>query len=237
MSAPTLDGAGVDVLPGRPQPAGSGDRVVSAGETLVSIAEETGHFWQTIWNDPANAALKEARADPNVLVPGDRLTIPPLRLGVQACATARVHRFRRKGIPVKVTFDVRADDGTVFKGKPYTLRVGTTVYEGATDDAGRVEHFVAASARTGVLHVELGEEGYPDFAEWTLDIGGLLPIESVAGMQNRLTALGYDAGDPDGVLDDTVRAAIEAFQADEGLEVTGSAGAETIDKLRQLYGY
>jgi Putative peptidoglycan binding domain len=218
-------------------PAGSGEHVVQPGETLVGIAEETGHFWQTLWDHPANAELKRVRREPNVLLPGDRLTIPPLETKTVRCATGRVHTFRRKGVPVKVTFQVLAPEGRAFAGKSYTLEVGRHSYSGTTDDNGRVEHFVMPAAKQGTLRVTLEEEGYPDVVEWTLEIGALQPVESVAGVRNRLNALGYEAGLTEGALDEQARAALRGFQEEQGLEVTGEADATTLEKLKQVYGY
>ncbi len=217
-------------------PVGQGDRVVEPGETLVSIAEETGHFWQTIWDDPANADLKAARGHANILLPGDRITIPKLRPKTVSCATGQVHRFRRRGVPTQVLFRVQAADGTPFPSRPYTLVVGSHTYAGSTDGDGRIEHFVVPSSRTGELTVDLGADHEPAYAQWTLQIGFLDPAASLAGAQGRLTSLGYHDGSEAGELGEATRAALARFQADQGLEPTGAADETTLERLKTAYG-
>jgi hypothetical protein len=50
-------------------------------------------------------------------------------------------------------------------------------------------------------------------------------------LQARLTAAGYDAGTPDGVIGTRTEAAIRAFQQDRGLEVTGQASPAILAAL------
>jgi hypothetical protein len=78
---------------------GEGEYVVGEHDCLSSIAKQTGRLWETIWNDPANTVLREARKDPNVLLTGDRVTIPPLRQRSEPGQTELRHRFVRVGQP------------------------------------------------------------------------------------------------------------------------------------------
>ena len=75
------------------------DHVVRDGECLASIAYEHGFFWETLWNLPENAKLKELRKEPTVLLAGDVVHIPDLRVQPHDRATGASHRFRRKGVP------------------------------------------------------------------------------------------------------------------------------------------
>ena len=56
------------------------EHMVVAGDCILSIAEENGFQWKTIWNHAANSKLKADRGDPNVLFPGDVVFVPDKRL-------------------------------------------------------------------------------------------------------------------------------------------------------------
>lgn len=215
---------------------GQGDYVVQSGDTLSSIAEAHGHFWQTLWNDPANAALKAARSNPEILQPGDRLTIQPIRVKTVRALTGRVHRFRRRGVPVRVIFAIWDQKGTPLSGKKYQLSVGSSAYEGTTDSEGLLKEWVAPAAKTGQLVVWPGMPELPETVEWTIRIGYLNPVESISGAQARLNNLRFDCGSEDGVLGPRTQAALQAFQAKHGLPPTGDYDAETCAKLKEVYG-
>ena len=53
---------------------------------MESIAFEQGFFWKALWDLAENAELKQRR-EPNVLLPGDRVTIPAIQLRQENVAT------------------------------------------------------------------------------------------------------------------------------------------------------
>jgi len=71
----------------------------------------------------------------------------------------------------------------------------------------------------------------PIRAAWPTDDPGLSRAER-REVQERLTALGHDIGNADGIIGSRTREAIKAFQASAGLEVTGRAGAKLLAALR-----
>lgn len=225
-----------DVL--KDTPIGQGGWTVEAGDSMASIADRTGHFWQTIWNDGANAELKKTRENPETLLPGDKVTVPPLREKQESRPVDLVHRFKRKGVPVKVVFTVaeQGPNGKVFAGKPYVLKVGTRRYEGRTDDKGGLEHWVVPSATTGLLSVEINEPDYPPQLRWTLAIGQVPPGNNLAGAQWRLKNLGYGPVKADGRDSGETQAALRAFQRDEGMTESGTADATTLSALVARHG-
>ncbi|WP_437827969.1 PGRP and LysM peptidoglycan-binding domain-containing protein [Sorangium sp. So ce1153] len=214
------------------RPAGSGDYIVVQGDTMSSIAERHGLFWETLWELPANAELKAAREDPEVLLPGDRVTLIPIRTKSAACETGRRHVFRRRGIPVRIRFALRDERGDPLSGERYTLTLGERRYEGRVGSDGIVEHWVMPTSGTGELTVFRGDGGAAPFARWPLRIGHLDPIESLSGLQARLNNLGFACGAVDSAMGPKTEAALRAFQTAAGLEPTGAVDDATIAALR-----
>jgi N-acetylmuramoyl-L-alanine amidase len=204
---------------------------VRQGDCTESIAFENGLFWETIWNDGRNAELKNERQSPNELLPGDRIFVPDKRKGEVSCATEQKHRFRRKGVPSKLKLVVQVDGEPIAK-TPYVIQVDGKTSDGTTDDKGRIELPIVPNARRAKLRVGEGE----DAIEYQLQLGHVDPIESLSGVQERLTNLGFACHGAGGILDEPTVAALEAFQAREGLEVTGEPDDTTREALVRLHG-
>jgi N-acetylmuramoyl-L-alanine amidase len=208
----------------------AGERIVESGDCIGSIAYESGFFWETIWNDPQNKALKEKRKNPNVLLPGDVVYVPDLRPREESVATEQLHRFRLKGVPAK--FHIRL----LLDGKPranvdYQLEIEGNTVTGKTTGNGEITRSIAPNAREGRLRVK-NKQGWD---EYILRLGGLDPAENVTGAQARLRNLGFDLGDEHGELGPLTTSALRQFQRWSGLEVTGRLDEATIGQLNEQH--
>ncbi len=207
---------------------GKGDHIVRQGECIESIAEAAGHFWQTLWDHPENAELKQER-DPNALMPGDRVFVPPLRAKEETLAVDQVHHFRRKGVPsrLRIVFRVLGEPRA---NAAYVLEVGSEQRHGTTDGDGLLDEPIPPNAwsATVIFDFETLKE-----RRYRFDVGGMDPAESVSGIQHRLRNQGYPVP-IDGRMDDGTRAAIRQFQRDMDIEVSGELDDDTRQKLGSL---
>jgi len=204
---------------------------VKQGECIESIAFEKGFFWETIWNDPANTEVKRIREDPNVLLAGDQLFIPDMRVKEVSGQTEQRHRFRRKGTPSKFSITLEDENDQPRANLPYVLDIDGQLFSGKTDADGRLEHVIPPNARQGILRVGPEE----DQEEYQLNLGSMDPVTEISGVQARLKNLGYDCGKIDGKLGPQTKEAISAFQAKHNLQVTGTPDDDTQLKLKEVH--
>lgn len=212
------------------QPVGQGRCVARAGDCVESIAYANGFFWETIWEHPDNAELKEARKNPNILVPGDRVAIPRQRREDDCQPVDQRHRYRRRGVPSRLRLRILSD-GKPRAGQPFRLDIDGTPVTGQTDPDGRIDVPIPPHARRGELTV-----GPPDDQErHELELGHIVPVSDIAGVQQRLSNLGFSCP-VDGAIGPDTEAAISDFQVKHELEETGQADAATLAKLEELHG-
>jgi N-acetylmuramoyl-L-alanine amidase len=199
--------------------------LVKQGDSMTSIADQYGFFWESIWNHDRNAELRRQRSNPNILLAGDRVFIPEKQPREENGDTGKVHTFRMKSIPARLTLRLCDEDGEPRAGVRYTLEVDGQKFTGETSADGIISHFIPPRAKKAHLRLEDEDE------EWDLDIGHVNPVNYVSGVQCRLKNLGFYQGDISGRLDDETRNAIRDFQAAHGLEITGEPDAATRDAL------
>jgi hypothetical protein len=201
---------------------------VQPGDCLASIAFANGFTPKTLWEHADNAPLREKRASPFVLVPGDEVEIPAVREKQMECATGKRHRFQRRAVPER--FRVRlCADGAPRKNVAYSLDVDGTPASGQTDGEGWLEHFIPPDARRAVVIVETEDER----EELRFELGHLQPVTTEDGVRGRLVAI---AGmNPRG--DATVlREALRSFQMAQKLPPTGELDDDTRARLVREYG-
>lgn len=201
---------------------------VNQGQDIASIAHESGHFPDKIWNHPQNAALKAKRKTPNQLMPGDEVFVPELELKYESKATDQVHKFKVKGTPHKFKLQLKRL-GQPRKNERYVLDIDGKQKEGTTDGDGALEEWVPGNAKGGKLILQGGKEVIP------IRLGDLNPVDEISGLQQRLNNLGFKCGSEDGELDDRTRAAVRKFQEANQLPATGEPDGATRAKLQQLH--
>ena len=102
---------------------------VKQGDHLSSIAKAYGFSdYETIWNDPNNAELKQLREDPNVLFPGDVVYIPDRELRVEARATEVRHKFVKHGKAIKIRLVLEDLFEKPIANAPCDLILGTETF-------------------------------------------------------------------------------------------------------------
>ncbi len=214
-------------------PVGCGEYVVQQGECFSSIAPRTGHLWETLWDHPANESLKKVRKDPNVLLPDDKLTIPPIRSKHEGGETEMRHRFVLKGEQTLLRLALR-DRGNPIANAHYVLKIEhKTPKKGQTDDAGMLEASIPSGAMSARLSVAVGDEK----RIYELHLGHIDPITEVRGVQARLNNLGFAVGQVDNILGSKTLGALNRFRSEVGLPGSRELDDATRTKLEQAHDY
>jgi len=201
---------------------------VEQGDCISSIAFEKGFFPDTIWNHQANAELKQKRKDPNVLLPGDVVTIPDKRLKIVDRPTGAMHRFRLKSVPKKLRVQITFNNKPM-GGAGYKIDIDGKKKEGKTDSGGWLTQPILPDAKIAKIVFENG-------LEYELNLGQLDPVDEAAGVQQRLYSLGFYRGEINQVMNEETVDALRVFQNTYGIEPTGVADAKTKAQLQKLTG-
>ena len=202
---------------------------VKQGECISSIAELYGFFPDTLWDDPANAELKEKRKNPNTLLQGDVVVIPDKQLGNESAATEEQHRFRKKGVPAKLVLYLRCGSKPR-SNETYKLNIDGSWTEGTTTEEGKIEIAIPPGAETGELYIGELQEKYP------LLFGYIDPVSEISGAQSRLRNMGLYDGVVNGVLDERTEKAIRLFQRTYEIPESGELDETTQSELKEVYG-
>jgi len=210
---------------------GNGEYRIKQGEDLATIAWQRGHDLNTIWNHADNAEVKEKRENPEILKPGDRIHIPDIEGKQESGGTEQRHSFRRKGAPPKLSMRFLLRDEPR-SDQPYRINVpGQEIIQGTLDGDGAMEQVLPFGVDKVTIYV-----GEPEFEErFELTMGGLDPVTELTGLQSRLLNLGY-ACPQNGELDEGTQGALNCFQTDHDLEVTGHPDDATRQAILDAHG-
>ncbi|MGC0772186.1 MAG: peptidoglycan-binding protein [Candidatus Acidiferrum sp.] len=210
-------------------PVGQGNYEVQPGECMESIACEHGFLWQTLWNLPANAELRDHRS-PSILLPGDQLTIPAIRLQQASCQTDQSNKFKLLGTHTRFRLRFLDDQQQPRSGVPYLLTIEGKTTSGTLDSQGSLNVPIPCDASKG--SVRLQTKPHPE--TYPLDFGHLDPDSSPTGIRGRLNNLGFSCAS-DGDWDDELRAAIQRFQLACNILATGKLDDQTHQALTQSH--
>ena len=204
--------------------------VVMEGEHLSAIALKHGfRSFIPIWNASENAKLRAVREDPHQLLPGDEVVVPdkqPAKPFVRKPGAS--YKFVVYVEKLKLRLEVVGLDGAPSVGTTGTLTINGIAGDVTTDGDGVITAAVPSDCTSATL--QLGE------AQYEIAVGALAPISESAGMAGRFTNLGYWYGDDDDANDtEALALAVELFQADHGLDITGNVDADIIQQLDQAH--
>jgi hypothetical protein len=202
--------------------------VIKIGDYVALLAYQFGFDADTVWNDPANDALRQLRPDPNVLCPTDILYIPDQndkQPAMQTLTTGQANNFvaNSQMVTVSVHFSsciCFACEGQPLKGEAYEVE-GASVDPGALDDDGNFTATIPTSTQEFTVKLTNRNEMY------TIKVGYLDPPATLTGAWQRLAMLGFtdsptlvsEDGYDDGITPD-VQYALWEFQWSNDIPMT-----------------
>jgi hypothetical protein len=211
------------------------EHTVQQGEHISTLAKKYGFYdYNTIWNDPTNQDLQSDRDNPNVLFPGDVVTIPDKKPKAEDRPTAQSHTFQVKSKVLKLRIAIKSYFDEVIANTKCVLEIQGKPFTEQTDANGLVEAVCDPLATEGKLVIR--------GSELEVQIGSLDPVDKPSGQVARLNNLGYGAGPIDAPDQDLLQSAIEEFQADQNIRngpggrVTGVCDDTTQARLKKVHG-
>jgi N-acetylmuramoyl-L-alanine amidase len=212
------------------------NHTVKQGEYLSGIAQQYDFTdYHTIWDHDENAALKQKRQNPNVLLPGAQLYIPDVASKEVEGATTQRHRFQVQKQPLRLRLVLEDLYEEPIAHAVCEIRVENQVFSLTTDDQGRIEQIIPVTAERATLVIKDPQTPLQDLVI-PVKIGYLNPVQEVSGQKARLNNLGYYPGPLDQMDERLFRSAVEEFQCDHGLTVDGICGPITQAKLKEVHG-
>ena len=204
---------------------------VKQGDCISSIAAATGFTPNSLWNHPQNANLKAARQDLNILMPGDPVFIPDKQLRIELRSTNARHKFVKKSVTefLSLRFLKKQEPRA---GERYIISVDGQILSGELDSDGSC--IVPIPPRSKKATVTLGDPNNNDV--YNLLLGNLDPHDEIAGVEKRLSNLGYLRTALTGRETPELKDAVRAFQVDQALDIENGLDETTLLRLQAVHG-
>ena len=203
---------------------------VEQGDHISKIAEKHHFFdYNIIWDDGANAAIKAKRDNPHVLNPGDVVVIPDKTEKKETRPTTKMHVFKVKRQKLQLWIEVHNYDDEVAANADMVFKVEGAEKALKLGASGTVYKPIKVSDGEGHLKVEALN------IDTAMKIGYLDPVEEPTGQHARLNNLGYNAGTVGNPDPEQLKSAVEEFQCDNSLPLTGECDAATRAKLKEIH--
>jgi hypothetical protein len=182
--------------------------VIKQGDYLSLLAHKLGFDADAVWNDPANAELRQLRPNPNILWPTDILYIPaqidkpPV---THTLVTGQMNSFVAGDAPT-VNIDLTFGDAKL-ASQAFTIAELPDLTNLTTDADGATSFAVPVTQQ--VVTIVFSSDG----STFKCQIGNVDPINTLSGVIQRLQNLGFLAADDiDASNLNVVRSALYLFK-------------------------
>lgn len=208
---------------------------VALGDHLALLATQNGFGdVKPILNDPANNPIA-GRAHPTILDVGEEVTIPDKVAKELSLPNEQVHKIVIKRIKTKLEVVFKTFRGGDTAATDAKVTVAETPEQSVSLDSGAIDLPTQPTDATAVALVQPPGDGEPAL-QWSFQLGQLGRSESDDGAMARLRNLGYYRAVDDDADDRERRSAVEEFQADQGVQITGKLDDATKSKIAEIYG-
>ncbi len=186
--------------------------VLKQGDYLANLAHRFGFDADAVWNDPANAELRQLRPNPNILWPSDILYIPDQvskKAETYPLAAGQMNAFVTS--PPTVTVTVRFTASS-FASQGFTVPEQEQLTGLTTTGDGTATFDIPVTlSEFTIVFTESG-------TTFSFGVGHLDPIDTLSGVAQRLQNLGYLSPKTEISTDnvDAIRVGLRAFKASQG---------------------
>jgi hypothetical protein len=199
--------------------------VVRTGDHLEQLASRYGFDANEVWNNPKHDGLRKQGRTAHLLCAGDLIYFPEPKRKWLPLEVGKVNNFTVKTPNITVSVAFKGDKLANAKCVVHHLAPPNTF---TTDGNGKLSF--SAPVNVSVFDVEFPAVGYHQ----RLQVGHLDPPTERSGQVQRLQNLGYlPKGSDKG---DAFTAAVERYQRDHSLTVTGEVDDATRGHLEGAYG-